>query len=86
MVDFTIAARQEELREIARDFAESHLSYLVERYGADHLLLGTDYPYDMAEPDPVGLINGASSLTQAQKDEISGGNAAQLLGIVQHAR
>ena len=23
-------------------------------WGADHIVMGTDYPYDMAEPDPVG--------------------------------
>lgn len=66
-------------------FSREHLVYLVERYGADHLMLGTDYPYDMAEPDPVGLITGTSSLTDTQKLEICGGNAARLLGIRHHA-
>jgi aminocarboxymuconate-semialdehyde decarboxylase len=67
-------------------FDHDHLTYLVERYGADHLLLGTDYPYDMAEPDPVAFIAGTPALSEAQKDQICGGNAARLLGIKQPAR
>lgn len=66
-------------------FDRDHLAYLVQRYGADHLMLGTDYPYDMAEPDPVGFITGTSPLSDADKDKICGGNAAELLGIRQHA-
>jgi aminocarboxymuconate-semialdehyde decarboxylase len=51
---------------------------LVDRYGADHILLGTDYPYDMAEDDPVGLVR---SLGASPEDEakILGRNAAMLL-------
>ena len=58
----------------------------MRRYGADHLLLGTDYPYDMAEPDPVGHISATAGLSDTQKYQICGGNAARLLRIVQSAR
>jgi hypothetical protein len=25
---------------------------MIETWGADQVVMGTDYPYDMAEPDP----------------------------------
>src|SRR5919109_1503066 len=37
-------------------FDRGMLAHLVERFGADHVLLGTDYPYDMGMEDPVGFI------------------------------
>lgn len=57
------------------------LRQMVDVYGADHVLLGTDYPYDMAEVDPVGLIAKVPRLTRAERDLIEGGNAARLLKI-----
>ena len=57
------------------------LEHLVERYGAEHVLLGTDYPYDMGLPDPLALIADAR-ITEADKELIAGGNARRLLKIV----
>ena len=62
-------------------FDPEQLAYLVRRFGADHLLLGTDYPYDMAEADPVNFILSAPGLTAEDQARICGGNAARLLGI-----
>jgi Predicted metal-dependent hydrolase of the TIM-barrel fold len=31
-------------------FDERELKHLIEIWGADHIMLGTDYPFDMAEP------------------------------------
>jgi aminocarboxymuconate-semialdehyde decarboxylase len=45
------------------------------------VLLGTDYPYDMGEEDPLALIAGVRGLKRAEKDMIEGGNAARLLKI-----
>ena len=57
------------------------LGNLIDRYGADHVLLGTDYPYDMGEEDPIGLIESVKRLKRSDKDMIMGGNAARLLNI-----
>jgi aminocarboxymuconate-semialdehyde decarboxylase len=57
------------------------LRQMVDVYGADRVLLGTDYPYDMAEVDPVGFIAKVPRLTRAERDLIEGGNAARLLKI-----
>ena len=57
------------------------LRHLVDRYGADHVLLGTDYPYDMGEDDPRGLIASVPKLTREQRQQIEGLNAMRLLKI-----
>lgn len=62
-------------------FDPRDLGYLIERWGADHVLLGTDYPYDMGEDDPVGLVSKVERLEPAQRDLIVGGNATRLLGL-----
>ena len=61
-------------------FEPDQLRFLIDRYGAEHVLLGTDYPYDMGEDDPVGLVERAK-LDDRQRDLICGGNAARLLGL-----
>jgi aminocarboxymuconate-semialdehyde decarboxylase len=57
------------------------LKQMIERFGADHVVLGTDYPYDMGMEDPVGFINKVRGLSAADRDRIMGGNAARLLKI-----
>lgn len=57
------------------------LKQLIDRYGADHVLLGTDYPYDMGEDDPRGLIAGVPKLSAADRRLIEGGNAMKLFKI-----
>jgi aminocarboxymuconate-semialdehyde decarboxylase len=67
-------------------FDPDMLRHMVERYGADHVLLGTDYPYDMGMDDPVGFIAKAKGLTAIQRRQIEGGNAARLLKIDYNSR
>lgn len=62
-------------------FDPAMLRHLVERYGADHVLLGTDYPYDMGETDPVGLIKSVQRMSKADTQLIMGGNARRLFKI-----
>jgi aminocarboxymuconate-semialdehyde decarboxylase len=62
-------------------FGEEQLEHLVNLWGADHVVIGTDYPYDMGYYKPVDFVNGTASLTRAQKDAIIGGNAAKLLKL-----
>jgi len=57
------------------------LRQMVDQYGTGHVLLGTDYPYDMAETNPVGLIAKIPRLARADREQIEGGNAARLLNI-----
>ena len=62
-------------------FTHHQLEYLVRQYGPDHVLMGTDYPYDMGETDPIGFIEGSRALSDDERRLIFGGNAARLLGI-----
>lgn len=69
------------LRDIWLDtlvFDQRELECLVRTHGADRLCLGTDYPFDMAEPDPIGFHALLSDLDQKK---ILGANAAHLLGL-----
>jgi aminocarboxymuconate-semialdehyde decarboxylase len=61
-------------------FEPGQLRFLVDRYGADHVLLGTDYPYDMGDDDPLALL-AAGGLKQEQVNLVAGGNAVRLLGL-----
>lgn len=63
-------------------FDPDQLKFLVAKYGADHVLLGTDYPYDMGENDPIGFIESAGFNAEAVR-AIMGVNAGKLLGIKQ---
>lgn len=62
-------------------FEPGQLGYLIDRYGADRVLLGTDYPYDMGETDPLGLIGGVDGLSDDERSLITGGNATRILGL-----
>jgi aminocarboxymuconate-semialdehyde decarboxylase len=62
-------------------FTHHQLEYLVEQWGADHILMGTDYPYDMGEIDPIGFVEGAQRLSDGDRKAVLGGNAARLLNI-----
>ena len=62
-------------------FEPDQLGFLIEKYGSDHILLGTDYPYDMGEQDPLGLIGRVAGLREQEVAALAGGNAARLLGL-----
>jgi len=66
-------------------FTHHQLEYLTSLYGSDHIILGTDYPYDMALPNAVRFVESAK-LGTADKAAILGGNAARLLKIESPAR
>jgi aminocarboxymuconate-semialdehyde decarboxylase len=62
-------------------FTPNQLAALVETFGADHVLLGTDYPFDMAEADPVGHVASVEEFDAKTVEAIAGGNAQKLLAI-----
>jgi len=62
-------------------FEPDQLEYLINKFGPNHILLGTDYPYDMGEDDPLGLVNKVKGLNEHDYSSICGGNAARLLKI-----
>src|SRR3954464_14596387 len=62
-------------------FDRTMLANMVKRYGADHVVLGTDYPYDMGMDHPVDFIGGTPGISASDKSKIMWGNAARLLRI-----
>jgi aminocarboxymuconate-semialdehyde decarboxylase len=62
-------------------FTLHQLVALIEIFGADHVLIGTDYPYDMAESDPLGHLGSAKAPDTKNIEAIAGGNANKLLDI-----
>jgi len=65
----TVVFTPQQLRELVRDF------------GADHIIMGTDYPFDMGEYDPIGHVASVEEFDPATVAAIAGGNARRLLGI-----
>ena len=62
-------------------FEPEMLGTLIRRWGADRVLLGTDYPFDMGETDPLGLLRRVDGLDGGERAMIAGGNAARLLRL-----
>jgi aminocarboxymuconate-semialdehyde decarboxylase len=62
-------------------FTPYQLAELIRVFGADHVLMGTDYPFDMAEYDPIGHVASVDGIDAPTVAAIAGGNAKQLLGI-----
>lgn len=56
------------------------LQYLIENFGAEHVLLGSDYPYDMGDPEPLASLR-AARVDAEQMARITRANACELLGI-----
>src|SRR5690606_13664568 len=73
--------------EIARRFFYDHLvfdpasvRFLVERFGASQIVLGSDYPFNMGDPDPVGTLQKAG-LDAETVAAITAGNARRFLAL-----
>ena len=61
-------------------FTPHQLEALVALFGPEKVLLGTDYPYDMADYDPIEHVMTAKLSADAQA-AICGGNARRLFGF-----
>ena len=62
-------------------FTPHQLAELIRLFGADHVIMGTDYPFDMAEFDPIGHVAAVEGLDASTLAAVAGGNARKLLGI-----
>src|SRR5260221_1366171 len=62
-------------------FSPDMLRHLIDRFGADHVVLGSHYPFDMGVEDPVGFIAKVPGISSSEKKQIEGLNAAGLLKI-----
>ena len=45
-------------------FTYEQLKYLVDVFGANKIVMGTDYPFDMGEDDPIGHVLNTPGITK----------------------
>lgn len=62
-------------------FSPHQLANLAAVFGADRILMGTDYPYDMGDYDPIAHVDSVEGFDATTKAAIAGGNARRLLGV-----
>lgn len=62
-------------------FTSHQLEYLVRQFGSDHIMLGTDYPYDMSEYFPIQHVTSVESFSDAERNAVVGGTAIELFGL-----
>lgn len=62
-------------------FTPLQLESLVRTFGIERILLGTDYPFDMLEYDPIGHVASVEMLDAAARAAIDGLTAKKLLGL-----
>lgn len=73
------------LRQVYADclvYDQAHLAFLAGQIGADHVVVGTDYPYDMGDAGAVALVEGMTGLPAEARAAMLGGTAARLLKLV----
>ena len=61
--------------------AAAPLRYLIDLVGADRVMIGSDYCFDLGYERPVQVVTGLPRLTRADQAKILGGNAAKLLDL-----
>lgn len=61
-------------------FTAENLRHLVAQYGAEHLMIGSDYPYEWTDR-PVEHVLETPGLSDADKVAILGGNAIRLFRL-----
>jgi len=66
---------------VDREQVEQVDELLRRRLPEDRILMGTDYPADMGEVDPIGMIEGTPGLNDVERCAILGRNAARLLNL-----
>jgi aminocarboxymuconate-semialdehyde decarboxylase len=54
---------------------------LLDLFGPDRILMGTDYPFDMAEYNPIGHIAGIAGIDDGTVAQLAGQNAVRVLRL-----
>lgn len=58
-----------------------NLNYLIENFGHERILMGSDYPFLLREVPPGKVIDETLGITREQTDAMFGGNALRFLNI-----
>lgn len=62
-------------------FQPLYLRHLLDIVGTDRVMVGTDFPFDMGESDPLGLLDRVEGLSSAERAAIAGGNAERVFRL-----
>lgn len=62
-------------------YSDELLEDLIRLVGADRVMMGSDYCFDIAYEEPIKIVSGMKSLNEEQKSKILGGNARRLLRL-----
>jgi aminocarboxymuconate-semialdehyde decarboxylase len=62
-------------------FEPLYLRHLVDVVGSDRVMAGTDFPFDMGETDPLGLIDNTEGLTDTERIAMKGANAMRVFEL-----
>ncbi len=62
-------------------YNEEIMDYLVGLVGADRIMMGSDYCFDIAYNDPVQVVRSMKSLDDEQRHQVLWGNAEKLLRL-----
>ncbi|MBI2912049.1 MAG: amidohydrolase family protein, partial [Chloroflexi bacterium] len=62
-------------------WSEAALRFLIDTVGADRVVLGSDFPYDMGPESPVRWLEAMERITAEEKGLILGQNLERLLEL-----
>ena len=58
-------------------FSPATLRYLIDLVGAERLMIGSDYPFEMGDPDPVASVNAA--VEEEHRQAVLGGTVRRIM-------
>lgn len=63
-------------------FDAEHLEFLITKMSPSHVVIGTDYPFDMGYYEPLKQLDLVCGLNDQDRDSIRGRTAAELLKLI----
>lgn len=60
-------------------FSPATLRYLIDLVGAERLMLGSDYPFEMGDPDPVASVTAA--VEDKHRPAVLGETVKRIMGL-----
>ena len=62
-------------------YRADQLEALVNMMGADRIMLGSDYPFDMGDSDPLAIVDSCKVIGAIERAEIVAGTAQRFFGL-----
>ncbi|WP_020006754.1 amidohydrolase family protein [Salinicoccus albus] len=62
-------------------YEESNLQFMIDRFGVEQIIAGSDYPFLLREAPSGKVVDRLTTLNDAEKNQIHGLNALEFLGL-----